>query len=151
MASLSCFILRLDSNAVTARPSAQYVFSVMPVAWNFVSWCFLALSQAQRLFRDRLADSDSRTRFDGMLTAQLRSVWSHTADLTGVSLEKSSLTLISSADNSANNTTLPREVLPPEYHRRCVALVSIQRWEGFCWGRVFQRGIGESVESCFGS
>ncbi|CAM9408681.1 unnamed protein product, partial [Ectocarpus fasciculatus] len=40
--------------------------------------------EAQRLFRDRLADSDSRTRFDGMLNAQLRSVWGHTADLTGV-------------------------------------------------------------------
>lgn len=40
--------------------------------------------QAQRLFRDRLVDSDSRTRFDGMLNAQLRSVWGHTTDLTGV-------------------------------------------------------------------
>ncbi|CAM9131219.1 unnamed protein product, partial [Ectocarpus sp. 4 AP-2014] len=40
--------------------------------------------EAQRLFRDRLADSDSRTRFDGMLNGQLRSVWGHTADLTGI-------------------------------------------------------------------
>ena len=45
--------------------------------------CFF-MGQAQRLFRDRLADSESRTRFDGMLNAQLRSVWSHTADLAGV-------------------------------------------------------------------
>lgn len=41
--------------------------------------------QAQRLFRDRLADSESKKRFDGMLTAQLRSSWGHTADLNGVS------------------------------------------------------------------
>ena len=41
-------------------------------------------TQAQRLFRDRLADSESRTRFDGMLNAQLRSTWNHTANLTGV-------------------------------------------------------------------
>ncbi|CAM9278979.1 unnamed protein product, partial [Hapterophycus canaliculatus] len=40
--------------------------------------------EAQRLFRDRLVDADSRTRFDGMLNTQLRSVWGHTADLTGV-------------------------------------------------------------------
>lgn len=29
-------------------------------------------------------DSDSRARFDGMLNAQLRSSWGHTAELTGV-------------------------------------------------------------------
>lgn len=42
--------------------------------------------QAQRLFRDRLADSESRTRFDGMLNAQLRASWGHTATLNGVRL-----------------------------------------------------------------
>lgn len=42
--------------------------------------------QAQRLFRDRLADSESRTRFDGMLNAQLRASWGHTANLNEVRL-----------------------------------------------------------------
>ena len=42
------------------------------------------LLQAHRLFSDRLVDSKQRARFDGMLKAQLRSSWGHTADLVGV-------------------------------------------------------------------
>ncbi|CAN0042899.1 unnamed protein product [Ascophyllum nodosum] len=41
--------------------------------------------EAHRLFSDRLVDSKQRARFDGMLKAQLRSSWGHTADLVGVS------------------------------------------------------------------
>lgn len=56
----------------------------MTTAWPGCILRLFSRDQAQRLFRDRLADTESRTRFDGMLNAQLRSVWSHTADLTGV-------------------------------------------------------------------
>ena len=47
--------------------------------------CSKRCMQAQRLFRDRLADPDSEKRFNGMLDAQFRSSWGHTAELTGVS------------------------------------------------------------------
>lgn len=40
--------------------------------------------QAQRLFRDRLVDDEARTRFDGMLGAQMRSAWGHTPNLARV-------------------------------------------------------------------
>ncbi|CAM9184751.1 unnamed protein product, partial [Discosporangium mesarthrocarpum] len=40
--------------------------------------------EAQRLFRDRLVDPEAEGRFDGMLNAQLRSVWRHTPSLAEV-------------------------------------------------------------------
>lgn len=94
-------------------PSARYPLLTCKTLGDIL----LALLQAQRLFRDRLADSDSRTRFDGMLTTQLRSVWSHTADLTGVRFGMPSLPFFfsrASISYFCNAHFLPA-VLPPAW------------------------------------
>ena len=75
---------KLERSCLTNARESKHTFKLPQTSDN----CANALKrcvQAQRLFRDRLADPESKKRFDGMLTTQLRSSWGHTADLNGVS------------------------------------------------------------------